>query len=153
MGITVWGKLMLNDDVRKQVKDGLIRDEGGYHQFPYMDSRGFMTCGIGRNIQTKGISRSEADIMLDNDINDTYTQLSHDFPWINALSDVRQAVLINMAFNMGEEHLLAFTKTLGLIRLGRYNEGADEMLNSLWAKQVGNRALRLSEMMRLDKFL
>jgi lysozyme len=53
-----------------------------------------------------------------------------------------------MAFNLGVPKLIGFRNTLADMEAGRYDEAADGMLASLWAKQVGNRADRLADMMR-----
>lgn len=63
------------------------------------------------------------------------------------LSLNRQAVLCSMAFNLGKTKLLEFTNTLRAVKEGRYADAAKGMRNSLWAKQVGNRAERLATLM------
>ena len=68
-------------------------------------------------------------------------------PYWNRLSPIRQDVLINMAYNLGIEGLMKFKVTLSMIEAGRYEEAARQMLQSKWAKQVGKRAIDLSNMM------
>jgi lysozyme len=67
--------------------------------------------------------------------------------WDN-LGAPRQAVMINMAFNLGFEGLKGFAQTISHIEGGRYDKAADAMLASKWAKQTGKRAIELSEQMR-----
>ncbi|WP_414144249.1 hypothetical protein [Burkholderia territorii] len=62
-----------------------------------------------------------------------------------ALSPER--VMMNMAFNM-QGKLLAFRKFLAATQPGDWNAAAAEMLDSLWARQIGDRAKRLASMMR-----
>jgi lysozyme len=57
-------------------------------------------------------------------------------------------VLLDMSFNLGIVGLLRFKNTLATIRRGDYSKAAAMMLDSLWARQVGKRAVRLAEMMR-----
>lgn len=57
-------------------------------------------------------------------------------------------MLVNMAFNLGVSGLLGFHATLGWIKQGHYSSAAGEMLLSVWAAQVGDRAFRLARMMR-----
>ncbi len=64
------------------------------------------------------------------------------------MDDVRQRVIVDMAFNMGLGSLSKFKNTLGHIEAGRYEEASVEMLDSKWARQVGNRAQCLSNMMK-----
>ena len=56
--------------------------------------------------------------------------------------------MVDMAFNMGTRGLSNFKITLGHIEAGRFSEAAEEMLNSRWARQVGNRSQVLSDMMK-----
>ena len=75
-------------------------------------------------------------------------QLEEAIPFINKLDTVRQDCLINMCFNMGMVGLLKFKKSLLLIEAGEYSQASIELLNSKWAKDVGNRALELSTQMK-----
>jgi len=125
----------------------LTRDEG-VRLKPYNDSQGKLTIGIGRNLSDVGISREEADNMLLGDIERTCLDLDRAIPWWTKLSEVRQRVLANMAFNLGVPGLLAFRRTLEMVQEGKYEDASREMLVSAWASQVGPRAQRLSNMMR-----
>jgi lysozyme len=53
-----------------------------------------------------------------------------------------------MGFNLGIQGLLKFTNTLSYIEQGKYELPSASMLASKWAKQVGQRARRLAEIMR-----
>lgn len=115
---------------------------------PYRDTVGKLTIGIGRNLTDRGISKDEALLMLNNDIDQVQGQLDTSLPWWRTLSDARQRVLANMAFNMGINSLLGFKTTLSLIQAGKFEDAATNMLRSLWAQQVGSRATRLAKMMK-----
>lgn len=138
-------------------KDKLIaelkRDEG-FVSHAYQDSEGYLTIGIGRLIDKKrggGITEDEAAYLLSNDIKRVEGQLDRDLPWWRDLDEVRQRVLLNMAFNLGINGLLSFVNTLSKMKAGDFAGAADGMLDSLWRKQVGNRAVRLADMMRTGK--
>ena len=119
---------------------------------PYKDTVGKWTIGIGRNLEDKGITEQEALFMLNNDVDYFYTKLDKRLTWFKHLDDARQNVLVNMAFNLGVSGLLTFKNTLRLISFNRYEEAAEEMLNSKWANQVGYRAEELAEQMRTGEF-
>lgn len=125
----------------------LSRDEGR-RKMPYKDTVGKTSIGVGRNLSDRGIRDSEIDLMLDNDIAESETELDKVAPWWRHMNGVRQRVLLNMHFNMGWPTLATFKNTLGHMQAGRYAQAADGMLASRWAKQVGQRAVRLSGMMR-----
>ena len=68
--------------------------------------------------------------------------------WFPNLDQVRQDVLIDMAYNLGFFGLSTFKNTLAYIANGNYDKAADNMLKSKWATQVKGRAEELAEMMR-----
>jgi lysozyme len=121
----------------------LRRDEG-VRLVPYRDQVGKLTIGIGRNLDDVGISLVEAEFLLHNDIEKATAQLELHLPWTKTLDEVRRAALVNMDFNMGIGGILQFKNTLAAIQAGRYDDAADQMLESRWAHQVGPRAHRLA---------
>ena len=129
------------------IVDQLTRDEA-VRLKPYRDSVGKLTIGIGRNLDDKGISLAEAQMLLQDDIRDVQAELQRSLPWVYQLDDARRGVLENMAFNMGVGKLMGFHDTLSFIQRGMWEQAANAMMQSLWAKQVGARALRLAEQMR-----
>lgn len=133
-------------NIRQQLTAQLHRDEG-LSLRPYTDTVGKTTIGYGRNLSGTGISQDEADYMLANDITRAQTAVAQEIPWATNLDDARFGVLVNMAFNMGIGGLLSFRQALAMIRAGQYQEAAAQMLQSAWARQVGDRAQRLSKQM------
>lgn len=87
------------------------------------------------------------DQTLDADIAHVVDGLRARLPWFARLSEARQAVLINMAFQMGLPGLMKFQRTLGSVRDERWNAAAGEMLASAWAQQTPSRAARLARQM------
>jgi GH24 family phage-related lysozyme (muramidase) len=124
----------------------LTRDEGRRNRI-YKDTVGKTSGGVGRNLDDVGLMDDEIDLMLDNDIARTEKFLDANLSWWRQLDDVRQRVLMNMAFNMGGR-LMGFHMMLTAANTGDFETAANEMANSLWAKQVGERADRLTKMMR-----
>ena len=130
----------------ESLKDQIVRHEG-LRLKPYKDSVGKLTIGVGRNLDDNGISKSEAMLMLDNDILTATVELNIALPWTMDLDWPRRAVLINMTFNMGMTRLLGFQDTLAAIQDGHWQKAHDHMLASKWARQVGPRAIELSRIM------
>ena len=64
------------------------------------------------------------------------------------LSEARQRVVVNMMFNLGPNRFNAFKKVNAAIEAGEFQVAADEMIDSKWYRQVGNRAERLEQAMR-----
>jgi lysozyme len=131
----------------------LRRDEGVVDH-AYQDSLGLWTIGVGRLIdKRKGgkLSPDEIDYLLANDIKRFEGELDDKLPWWRDLDEVRQRVILNMAFNLGTEGLLSFRNTLAAVKAKDWERAAVGMAASKWASQVGNRAKRLVAMMRTGK--
>ena len=128
-----------------------LRLDEGCRSTVYKDSLGLWTIGIGRLVDPSrpkaGLRQVEMEFMLQNDINDRIQALQTKLPWFKELDAARQGVLINMAFQLGTEGLLAFTRTLGLIRNRQFAEASVAMLESKWASQTPERAKRMSRQM------
>lgn len=140
-----------------------LRNDEGFSQRPYRDSRGNWTDGYGHRLganggQTPPVSREQAEATLQRDIQNATQQLDQQFPWARNLDDARRGVLRNMMFNMGPGNarrrtgLASFRQTLEMIRNGDYNGAATQMQRSAWARQVGPRATRLAEQMRTGRW-
>ena len=141
----------MTEALMNRIKAQLVRHEG-LKLKPYRCTAGRLTIGIGRNLDDRGISQKEAYAMLDRDIQDCEQWLIDEIPEVyNKLDEVRQSVLLNMCFNLGIKGLLEFKNTLAYIGAGDWERAANAMLASKWAKQVGMRAIELSEMMRKGK--
>ena len=132
-----------------------IRDLLSLHEgrvtHAYQDSLGYWTIGVGHLIdKRKGGKLPEhiIDALLDYDIKKHADELFAALPWAKTLDEVRQTVLIDMAFNLGVSGLLTFKNTLRAVQERRWGDAADGMLASKWAKQVGKRADRLAQMMK-----
>jgi lysozyme len=152
--------------------DQLKRHEG-FRAKPYKDTVGKLTIGYGRNIddvplseqelsligaasQTEvvknGVSQPAAELLLVLEVQRLDKELARKLPWFTELDEARQAVLINMAFNLGVAGLLGFANTLRYIQNGDYRQAAKNMLLSKWASQVKGRADELALQMETGKW-
>ncbi len=104
------------------------------------------TVGVGRNLAGKGLSRNEARILLANDVQEFMRDLDINIPWWRDLSGGRQRALANMCFNMGWHRLSGFKRTLAALEAGDWETAATEAMDSTWARQVGDRAVRISKL-------
>ena len=130
------------------VREQLKRHEG-LRLKPYYCTADRLTIGYGRNLDDCGISKDEAEIMLEYDIQKCVDSLKRRLPDVYIkLNPVRKAVLINMCFNLGIAGLCKFKNTLRYMRIGNYEKAADNMLLSKWATQVGKRSLELANLLR-----
>jgi lysozyme len=105
-------------------------------------------------------TEAQAREALDLDIARHNDALVGGLPWIVRLDPVRRRVLQNMVFSMGWDNprtpvlegLSAFTTFLGLVKVARYSEAADDGLHTRWARQVHGRAARLMEELRTGRY-
>lgn len=131
---------------RDKLRPMLANDEGSRSK-PYRDTVNKLTIGIGRNLDDVGLSQDEIGLLLENDIARAEMAARRLIPAFDALSEARQCVVVSMAFNMGEATLSTFKNTLACINHAQWASAAAGMRQSLWAKQVGDRAERLAKMM------
>lgn len=143
----------------------LTRHEGSRAK-PYTCTEGFLTVGIGHNMEAKplphqmvasiieragGLTDEEISEVFALDIPESETAVNavsttYGVDW-QILSPLRQEVLINMAFNLGQKRLAGFQKMWAALKAGDYKEAAKQMLDSKWAGQVGPRAPELASWM------
>ena len=133
-----------------QLRADLKRDEGTVLHC-YKDSKGLDTIGTGILIDARGggISEYEADFLLDNRITRLIGNMDAKLPWLLTKSDGVQRALANMAFNLGLSGLLEFKDMLAKIQSGDYVGASEAALDSAWAKQVGDRALRIASLIKM----
>ena len=130
-----------------------IKREESYRRFPYTDTVGKWTWGYGWNLEAEGVDEDIAAMVCERKINKIIASLRQAYSWFDALSVPRQGVLINMAYQMGLFGLSQFSDTLTRIENGDYGGASKGMLNSKWATQTPQRAIRLSEQMRKDEWV
>jgi len=118
-----------------------IKKHEGFRQFVYKCPAGKLTIGYGRNLENRGITIEEAEYLIRNDISDLEKRLKEKIDFWKDLSETRQTVLIDMAFNIGINGLLKFKNMLEFSRQGEFSKAAIEILKSEYAKQVKNRAI------------
>ena len=132
----------------------MLRRHEGVRDKVYMCSAGYETIGVGRNISESGLGLSddEIDYMLNNDINRCREELATEYFWFNTLDVVRKEALIDLSFNIGQTRLRGFVKALGHMAENNFEKAGDEFYDSRWAKQVGDRALELCQMIKSGEY-
>ncbi|MBF0176518.1 MAG: lysozyme [Magnetococcales bacterium] len=135
---------------REALTKQLIRHEGIALR-PYLCPAGRVTIGVGRNLEDVGISEAEAMVLLNNDLDRVEGELQRYLPGFNDLNDVRRCALMDMCFNLGISRFRLFQRFVAAINNKDFTLAAQEMLDSRWAKQVGERAKYLSRMVETGK--
>ena len=131
----------------------MLRRHEGVRSKPYKDTVGKLTIGVGRNLDDVGLSDDEIDYLLHNDIHYYRAELRKVYPWFMILVYPRQDALTNLAFNLGMAGFAKFKHLIAAMEKGDSAKAAEEMMASNWAKQVGQRAFDLAQMMRTGEYL
>jgi len=143
---------------REAVFEQLKIDEGVVNEI-YLDHLGYPTFGVGHLVlerdpehgQPVGTPVSEERVRecfesdLDLAISECVALYGVDV-WEGFPDEVQQ-ILVNMMFNMGRTRLSKFKKMNAHVICGEWTSAAVEGRDSLWYRQVTNRAERLMERM------
>ena len=119
-----------------------LKDFEGLRLKTYTDTTGHLSIGWGRNLDSRGISYDEAEMMLANDLDIATAEARSNFDWFDRLDPVRQDFIVIMIFNIGVPRLKGFKKMLAAIEAQDSGRAGTELVDSTWAKQVReNRAV------------
>ena len=124
----------------------------------YLDHLNLPTTGIGHLINEwdeeygkpvgTPVSEERVNNLFDKDIQVTIDECKVLYDNFNDLPEEAQLIIANMMFNLGRPRLTKFRKMYEAVMDANWIEAAIQMEDSLWAKQVPNRAERLCNRMR-----
>lgn len=136
-----------------------IGEHEGNIDHVYLDSRGFKTAGIGHLLAGTSyrvgqhVSAKQVATWFKQDVAGAIAGAKRKLGGAyDKLDEARKTVAIDMVFNLGEAGFGEFHRTIHAIQTGRFAEAASNMLQSLWAKQVGHRAVENAQIMRSGHF-
>lgn len=169
---------------RKDLLAQLVLHEG-LRLKPYLDTEGYWTVLVGYNLSSRGYdfidqvlgqkirptpssvtatrpfgdlayTSCQAGKILNADLDRLEQVVPIHFPEYRNLSEIRQRVVLDMAFNMGFK-ALGFKNAIAAAKVKDWSRCAREMYKSRWARQVGDgeggrfdRADRLARMVLTD---
>jgi lysozyme len=134
-----------------KLTDLLIKHEG-LRLRPYQCTAGKTTIGVGRNLTDNGITEKEALTLLNRDINICVQELGH-YEWFETLCPARRDAIIDLYFCVGGPSFSKFRKLMWAISTEDWESAGAEVLDSKFARQTGNRAVELSEMIRTGEYI
>ena len=126
----------------------MLERHEGRRTHPYRDIVGKLTIGVGRNLDDRGLSADEIDMLLAHDIAIARAACQALFPAFDGFHYKRQAGMISMAFNLGQTRLAGFRRMRAAINDGNWIDASNEALDSYWARQVGHRAVEVAALLR-----
>lgn len=127
----------------------MLKRHEGLRLNPYHCPANKLTIGIGRNLQDRGITESEAFYLLHGDINLVQEELTKNWGVWRTFPEKARLVCIDMTFQMGITGFMKFKETRKLMELGKWLEASEEVLRSRYAVQTPNRALYNSRQLAL----
>ena len=140
-------------DINK-LREQLKIDEGVKYEV-YDDHLGYKTFGIGHLVKPTDeeygapcgtpVSEERVNSVFDEDVETYIAEAEKVFGNLQEMPQEAQQVIVNMCFNMGEPRLSQFKKFIKAIHDEDWKTASVEMLDSRWAKQVGDRANRLAD--------
>lgn len=130
----------------------LLKRHEGFRASPYRDSVGKLTVGYGHCLDDRPLTEDQATYLLISDAEAIYAELRQRKPVVERIDAARAAALTNMAFNLGVPGLCAFRRMWAAIEAGDWHEAAAEALDSKWSKQVGARAIEVTDMLRTGQW-
>lgn len=146
----------------------LKKHEGVKNQV-YKDSRGIPTIGVGFNLNRedapqkikalglnynlvksgkKTLTPQQIDTLLKQDIISSWNSAKDIVKNFIFLPPNAKSVILEMIFNLGRAGFLKFKNFRNMIEQNNFIKASQEMLRSSWAKQVGERAKNLSNLLK-----
>lgn len=133
----------------------LVKEAEGFKASEYRCPAGKRTQGYGRNLEVHPLSEAELKQLDSKGMVDMITASRWakeellglelrliEEPSFKECNDIRKAVLLDMAFNMGFKGLMNFKKMHKALINRDWLQAGLEMKDSAWYVQVGNRSKR-----------
>ena len=150
----------------------MIKQHEGNIPFPYKDSKGLWTIGVGhligdgkslppqyeawknnggpydkKNNTTPAMTPSEVDALFEKDF-ESHKQMAIKTPGWDKANESGQAAMIDLAYNMGGSWYKSWPSTAKALESGDFNKAADGLKDSKWYTQVKGRAVKIVDMIR-----
>ena len=125
-----------------------IKEHEGFVEHVYDDSLGIPTIGYGFAIKDLILDEDIAEEILIRKLEKLKRNATSRFKWLEDMPVEVQEVILNMCYQLGVTGTSKFRKAISALQEGDWEEAANEMLDSLWARQTPNRAKELSDTIR-----
>ena len=125
-----------------------IKKHEGFVEHVYDDSLGIPTIGYGFAIKDLILDEDIAEEILIRKLEKLKRNATARFKWLEDMPVEVQEVILNMCYQLGVTGTSKFRKAISALQEGDWEEAANEMLDSLWARQTPNRAKELSDTIR-----
>ena len=141
-----------------------LKLEEGLRLESYRDSGGVLTIGYGFNLEVPmdavergyldghdpadGVTQEQAEWLLRHRAERAAEAFQRRWPPYADQPLIVRVALADMAYELGDTGLAGFHTMLRLLDQGDYDAAADDALQTLWAREVPNRARRVTDLFR-----
>ncbi len=148
---------------REKLKTYTRKNEGTKYK-PYKDSKNIWTWGVGHNLESNPFTLAQTIFILNNpipdaieyvfdcDIEQVLILMAKNYIWMHELTAARQVACADLLFNMGYNVFSGFKLMLDALKFENYTKAASELKGSLYANQVGLRAINNAKMIETGEF-
>ena len=136
----------------------IIKEHEGFKSKPYSleyktangenVTEKFKTIGYGFRMDYLEIDEEIAELILLRKIHEIEKNLDNNFDWYDDLPESVRHGVISIVYQLGLTSFMSFRKTIGFLSEGKWEEAADEALDSRWAVQTPSRAKAVTDMIR-----
>ena len=127
-----------------------IKISEGYRDKVYKCTEGFDTIGYGFAIKDLILEEDICDIILERKLDKLKAKADAKFKFLKDIPQEKADIIYEMCYQMGVNGVSKFKNMLKALEAKDYYKASEEMLDSLWAKQTPNRALKMSNNMKND---
>lgn len=112
----------------------------GFNGKPYYCPSGKMTIGYGHNLNSKGLTKHQAEHILYDDLNEVLSQFNDKYPKLASKFSFVRGICYDMIFNLGIKGFGNFKKFIEALEADNIGKACLELVDSKWFGQVGNRS-------------
>ena len=152
----------------EKLTDQVERHEG-FESEAYRDSRGILTVGYGTNLETLNaprklsevganysmiasgrnvLTQEQASTLMETDLINAVKTARRIFPEYDSFPEQVKLTIPDMIYNLGEGKFRGFKRAIEAFKTRDFETAADEMKDSRWYDQVGNRSEYLVNLVR-----
>jgi lysozyme len=125
-----------------------IKQHEGFRSRPYFCTENELTIGYGFAIKDLELDEEIAELILVRKLDKLMNTIQKKFHWWRSADNVVKDVVVEMCYQLGVSGFSKFKKTIDHLENKRYAKASAEMLDSRWAKQTPNRAIKLSNIIK-----
>ena len=121
-----------------------IKESEGFRPQVYQCTEGHDTIGFGFKVSDLELDMDLEEEILVRKLEKLIRRVKNRFSWVNESPYEIQDVVYEMCYQMGVSGFSKFKKTIKYLADKQYDKASKEMLDSRWARQTPNRAIKLS---------